>query len=151
MITPTAKEPAAPTPAPASPEVTLPEIDVKTKRHSAAELQRVLKEKGFYNGSVDGYYGEGTRNAYQAAWLRMIELEKYRRLADAPTLDGPVATNWPETLVLTTIADDLAAGLGNAELGSTLRGQRETLLAQTSALSRYQSDCRPQLGKRSVG
>ena len=38
----------------------LPDIGVSTKRHSAAELQRVLKEKGFYEGSIDGYYGPGT-------------------------------------------------------------------------------------------
>ncbi|MEM6773182.1 MAG: peptidoglycan-binding protein, partial [Bacteroidota bacterium] len=45
-----------------------PSIDGRTIRSCAAELQRVLKEKGYYESTIDGYYGPGTTAAYETAW-----------------------------------------------------------------------------------
>ena len=125
-----------PPPAPSTPTVDseLPTIDVKTKRHSAAELQRVLKEKGYYAGSIDGYYGEGTRGAYERAWAGMDELRNYRTLADAAALPATrLPLRWPELRVLLVVADDLAAGLGNVATDSRMQARREGLLYSEDA------------------
>lgn len=118
-----------------SPTPDLPEIDVKTKRHSAAELQRVLKEKGFYEGSIDGLYGPGTAAAYAQAWDDMEELENYRVLARAttPATDAGPAT-WPEMQVLRVITEELAAGMQNADRDEEMATTRTTLLARSTPL-----------------
>ncbi len=150
MPAPADPAPAAPPPAIAEPAPSaaaplsvdrpgLPKIDMKTKRHSAAELQRVLKEKGYYDSSIDGLYGPGTESAYTEAWSRMPELYKYRLLAAAdysPTnANGNTPLTWPEVAVTRAIAEDLAAGMGNAERASELEGQRGTLINAKQALS----------------
>jgi peptidoglycan hydrolase-like protein with peptidoglycan-binding domain len=86
-----AKE-AAPAPAEASIEATLPDIRPGVKRTSALELQKVLKSAGSYKGSLDGYYGKGTRTAYDQALSTNRQLNKYRILArylDSPADDAP--------------------------------------------------------------
>ncbi|MGB3801426.1 MAG: hypothetical protein WA952_16535 [Lewinella sp.] len=112
----------------------LPEIDVDTKRHSAAELQRVLKEKDYYQGSIDGFYGPGTRSAFESAWNELEELKNYRLIAgmEEPT-SGPVS--WPEMLVLSVIAEDMAAGLANLDRDTELANERSALLQTASKLS----------------
>ena len=115
----------------------LPLIDVRTKRHSAAELQRVLKEKGFYEGSIDGFYGPGTEGAFKTAWDGMEELRNYRLIAgmqDVQTSAAEPAT-WPEMLVLDAVAEDMAAGLANLDRDSELASERQELLARDSKLS----------------
>ena len=42
----------------------LPNIRAKIKRTSALELQKVLKLNKYYEGSLDGFYGNGTSQAY---------------------------------------------------------------------------------------
>ena len=115
----------------------LPDIDVRTKRHSAAELQRVLKEKGYYEGAIDGLYGPGTTTAYEQAWAQLAPLRKYRILAAAEG-DGPAPGNapagWPEMTVALAVADDLAAGLDNAEVARELEQTRGALLNATTPL-----------------
>ena len=132
--TPTTSIPAAANP-PTLPAGTtsadLPSINPRTKRSSTAELQRVLKEKGYYDGSVDGLYGPGTTTAYQRAWNDMPEIRKYRLLSGAalssvnPNADR--ASQWPEVAVLLAIVNDLAAGTENVQRGRTLAQQREQL------------------------
>ncbi len=155
VLAPAPAAPKPPNPAPATPpqqagEVPappallsvemagMPAIDVNTKRHSAAELQRVLKEKGFYDSSIDGLYGAGTERAYKAAWTRLPELRKYRLLAladyDPADAKGNTPLTWPEMAVLQTIADELAAGLDNTDLASELEGKRSALVNATNAL-----------------
>ncbi|MBB4078598.1 hypothetical protein GGR28_001211 [Lewinella aquimaris] len=112
----------------------LPPIDVKTKRHSAAELQRVLKEKGYYDGSIDGYYGEGTRSAYQEAWNKLPELRKYRLLAASEDVATGTLLSWPEIAVVTTVADELAAGMTNTVREEELAEARDELFNATAAL-----------------
>ena len=141
----------APAPAPAPPvaakapetagagKVPLPAIDGQTKRHSAAELQRVLKEKGYYAGSIDGFYGPGTAAAYTAAWDELEDLRNFRYLAEnrmpppAATNTGPTA--WPEMRVLSVVARELAAGMTNVDRDQELAADRTALLAATSRLS----------------
>ncbi len=115
----------------------LPDIGVNTKRHSAAELQRVLKEKGFYEGSIDGYYGPGTAQAFASAWNQLEELTNYRLLAgtEAPSEITGSPTTWPEMLVMSVIAKDMAAGLANLDRETELQRERQELLDAKAKLS----------------
>ncbi len=68
----------------------LPSIRAKVKRTSALDLQRVLKSSGYYAGSLDGYYGPGTRSAYESARTRDSRLRQYYILAEnMPANSGP--------------------------------------------------------------
>jgi hypothetical protein len=112
----------------------LPAIDGKTKRSSSAAVQRVLKERGYYTGSIDGYYGPGTYAAYTSAWEEMPEIRKYRlqTLAKSAVVDQP---EWPEITVLMTVVDDLSAGMSNTDRDNQLQLQRNQLFNATRALS----------------
>lgn len=84
-----AKEPVA---TPVSFEANLPDIRPNVKRTSAYELQKALKLEGSYKGSLDGFYGKGTRTAYDLALSNNRQLQKYRILAkymSTPTEDAP--------------------------------------------------------------
>ncbi|HKK76440.1 MAG TPA: hypothetical protein VJ953_15275 [Saprospiraceae bacterium] len=65
-----------------SPTVSLPEIRVKVKRRSALELQKVLKSEGLYTSGLDGYYGQGTKSAYQRFIDQNYDYRKYLTLAE---------------------------------------------------------------------
>lgn len=110
----------------------LPTIDGRTKRSSAAELQRVLKEKGYYEGAIDGYYGPGTTASFEAAWQQLPEVSKYKRLVE-PATDA--VSQWPEVAVLLAISEDLAAGNTNQARANLLAQQRAPLFAGTQALN----------------
>lgn len=108
----------------------LPAIDGKTKRHSSAELQRVLKEKGYYSGDIDGYYGPGTSAAYLAAWDDMPEIRKYRKLSEIalePSGSRDLVSQWPEIKTLLAITQDLSGGLANDTRARQLVQQRDQL------------------------
>lgn len=59
----------------------LPNIRAKEKRNSALELQKVLKAEGTYDSSLDGYYGRGTKAAYEATIKNNRQIQKYKILA----------------------------------------------------------------------
>lgn len=141
--TPGTYETPAPAPAPATTTpaytptpglVAGPSINGKTKRHSAAELQRVLKEKGFYEGAIDGYYGPGTAAAFNQAWSALPVLRKYKLLA---TLMPPeeLGANWEETTILLAVANDMAAGTANGQRAGQLLAQRRSLYLQNTVLT----------------
>lgn len=113
----------------------LPAIDGKTKRSSAAELQRLLKEKGYYEGSIDGFYGPGTTAAYRSAWDEMPEVRKYRLLSSLGTTSANAAGNWPEITVLLTVTEDIAAGTANTSREQQMSQQRAALFNARAALS----------------
>ncbi len=124
-------------PAPAN-SAALPAIDGKTKRHSAAELQRVLKEKGYYTGSIDGYYGPGTTSAYETAWTDMPVIRKYRKLTELvlePAGNRDLVGQWPEVQVLLAVAEDIAAGTANDTRARLLVQQRAEIVAATQPLN----------------
>lgn len=135
---PTPAPAAAPSPAPATTAaldvVAGPTIDGKTKRSSAAELQTLLKEKGYYEGAIDGFYGPGTTGAYNRAWAELPEIRKYKLLAQLVT-DDYIGANWEETRVLLAIVNDMAAGMVNSNRQTQLVSQRPVLFAGNSALS----------------
>lgn len=116
----------------------LPAIDGKTKRHSSAELQRLLKEKGFYTGSVDGFYGPGTASAYEAAWDKMPEIRKYRKLSELvlePASNRDLVSQWPEVHTLLAVAEDLSAGMSNDTRARQLVQQRSELTGARQPLN----------------
>ncbi len=67
----------------------LPNIRTKVKRRSALELQKVLKAEKYYTKSLDGYYGDGTADAYNLALVENAELRKYALLADHASSGTP--------------------------------------------------------------
>lgn len=114
----------------------LPNIRNRMKRESAQKLQLVLKEKGYYDGQIDGYYGRGTASAYNAAWEDQEAVRKYRMLsadADLPSND-PLMT-WPEIKVLATVAEDMGAGTGDVQLALQSVNTRRSLYNANQALS----------------
>jgi len=127
--------------------VDLPVIDERTKRHSSAQLQRVLKEKGFYDGAIDGLYGPGTTAAYDAAWTNMPEIRKYRKLSEIvlePSGNRELVSKWPEVSTLLAIAEDVSAGMANDTRARQLVQQRSQLFnarepLQTVAASRVKA------------
>ena len=127
-----------PTPATNTPSLTSvvsgPTIDGRTKRPSTAELQRVLKEKGYYESAEDGYYGPGTTAAFEAAWAGMAEIQKYKLLATMLPAEY-VGANWEETLVLISIAEEVAAGTANGERAERMLAQRPAIYAASQPLS----------------
>jgi hypothetical protein len=60
----------------------LPDIRAKIKRTSVLELQKVLKAEKTYSSSLDGYYGSGTKGAYDKAVSSNREFQKYAVLAE---------------------------------------------------------------------
>lgn len=87
--------PRTPTPAgdvfnlPNPPEtlVSTPNKHPRVKRSSVIELQKVLKEKGYYNSSLDGLYGSGTARGYEQFKLNNRSFQKYLLLSEY--LDKP--------------------------------------------------------------
>jgi len=76
----------------ATPSQALPDIRPNVKRTSALQLQKILKAEGTYQGSLDGYYGAGTKTSYAIAAGRNRQLQKYRVLAEhfaKPANDAP--------------------------------------------------------------
>ncbi len=70
------------TPAPSAPLVAQkPAIRSDVKRTSVLRLQEILKAEGAYKSSLDGYYGKGTRAAYDELWSNDRQIKKYRALA----------------------------------------------------------------------
>ncbi|GAB5551634.1 MAG: hypothetical protein Sapg2KO_12250 [Saprospiraceae bacterium] len=66
----------------------LPMIRGKIKRRSALDLQKVLKEVGAYTAGLDGYYGPGTKVAYERFVQQNQDYRKYQlwsEKVDRPT------------------------------------------------------------------
>ena len=55
----------------------LPNIRAKIKRRSAMELQKVLQDQNVYNSGLDGYYGAGTKRAYDQFVRTNKDYKKY--------------------------------------------------------------------------
>ncbi|MFK8103607.1 MAG: hypothetical protein AB8G15_13830 [Saprospiraceae bacterium] len=70
-------------------DFSLPNIRGKMKRVSVINLQRVLEKEKTYQGAIDGYYGNGTKQGFEQAIKNNRQIKKYQLLADnlapAPT------------------------------------------------------------------
>jgi len=73
-------EPEFITKATAKSGLSMPAIRAEIKRTSALELQKVLKENKYYDGSLDGYYGEGTSLAFNQYKTESKDWQKYALL-----------------------------------------------------------------------
>lgn len=107
----TPKSPAATTTKAATatpPKPSLPNIRGKIKRKSALELQKALKAEGFYSGSLDGYYGSGTANAYTNAKKGSRLLAKYQVVSQHGNLVTGASSD-PLQLALDNLIYDGAA------------------------------------------
>jgi hypothetical protein len=115
----------------------LPNIRGRFKRGSAQKLELVLKEKGYYDGLIAGYYGNGTKSAYEAAWADMSELKKYQMLGqDLYVSAADQVASWPEVKVLRAVAEDMSGGLTDQDLANASVGNRRSLYAATVGLSK---------------
>lgn len=61
---------------------TLPEIRSNVKRRSVLDLQKVLKAEKTYSSSLDGYYGSGTKSAYDLFTKSNRTYQKYQLLGE---------------------------------------------------------------------
>lgn len=117
--------------------VDLPAIRGRVKRTSALDIQRVMKQAGYYNGSLDGYYGPGTTEAYETALSEDPVLRKYAILnryfynETEPTVDAFL--NWPEVQLLRAIAMDIGTS-DNPELDKEAASRRTVLYLATQPL-----------------
>lgn len=136
---------AAVSPGTTLPAANVPNIRGRFKRTSATNLQTVLKEKGFYTGQVDGYYGNGTVAAYDQAYNAQEDLQKYRALVPLLQLPaGDAVLRWPSSAVLMAASKDMAGGLTDNQLAAQSYAARQQLYAarqplSTSAASRANS------------
>lgn len=76
--------PAAP---PQAMVVNEPSIRSNIKRTSALDLQKFLKKEGAYKSTLDGYYGRGTKSAYQQVYDNHTSIQKYRQFAANRSFD----------------------------------------------------------------
>ena len=65
------------------PRIPPPAINGRERRNSVIELQKLLKEDGYYKSRVDGYYGKGTAASYKKARKENKLLNKYADLVGA--------------------------------------------------------------------
>lgn len=96
--------------------VAAPYIRPKVKRTSAIELQKVLKKEGTYKGSLDGFYGRGTKTGYQEIMAGNAYIQRYKMIANAnqqwqekgmnKEVDSPFM-QWEPLKLLLTVARDL--------------------------------------------
>ena len=61
---------------------TAPTIRPLIKRTAALDLQKVLKEAAYFNGSLDGFYGKATEAGYQNFVANDFQYKKYAFLID---------------------------------------------------------------------
>lgn len=71
--------------------VAIPAIRGDIKRNSVINLQRLLESEGYYNSSLDGYYGNGTKTAYEQMLAQNNGIQKYRLLVPFYASNAPIA------------------------------------------------------------
>lgn len=77
-----AVKPVTKTPTPSVPLIAQKSaIRSDVKRTSVLRLQEILKSEGAYKSSLDGFYGKGTKAAYEEIWVNNDQIKKYRALA----------------------------------------------------------------------
>lgn len=118
--------PSSPTITPPSPPTTVvstPNIRGNVKRNSVINLQRLLKNQGYYDSPLDGLYGNGTAAAYQQMLTQDRNIQKYRLLipffATAINPNDPIMT-WEEIQLLQAICMDIS----NSDQPLTAENQR---------------------------
>lgn len=89
--------------------VQMPVIRSNVKRRSVLDLQQVLKEQGTYTGSLDGYYGNGTTNAYNDFAGSHRQMLRYGASAGQRTRPGMSPMTARFQRALDTMDEDAAA------------------------------------------
>lgn len=89
--------------------VQAPVIRSNVKRRSVLDLQQVLKEQGAYSGSLDGYYGNGTANAYNDFVNSHRQTMRYAASAKQNTRPGMSPTAVRFQRALDAMNEDAAA------------------------------------------
>lgn len=82
---------------------TPPVIRPLIKRTAALDLQRVLKEAAYFNGSLDGFYGKATEAGYQNFVVNDFQYKKYAFLVDYFTAQKINLTSSNFQLTLNTL------------------------------------------------
>ncbi|MEL7221665.1 MAG: peptidoglycan-binding domain-containing protein, partial [Bacteroidota bacterium] len=110
-----------------------PTIRGNIKRNSVINLQRLLKSQGYYDSTLDGFYGNGTTSAYQKMLTQNQNIQKYRLLipffATAISPNDPIM-GWEEVQILQTICMDIS----NDTQASIGEGQRLQLYQSNTPL-----------------
>ncbi len=61
--------------------IAIPNIRPLIKRTSALDIQKLLKEHQFFNGSLDGFYGKATTVGYENFTTKDLQYKKYALLS----------------------------------------------------------------------
>jgi hypothetical protein len=93
----------------------VPGIRAGVKRTSAIELQKVLKAEGAYKGSLDGYYGKGTKAAFDQAYNDNRQIQKYRLLAKYASQPSGDASKGSVQYFINNLWDDPKTALDGLE------------------------------------
>lgn len=87
----------------------LPKVRTKVKRKSVIDLQRVLEKEKTYTMKVDGYYGKGTRAAYEKAVSKNQVIQKYIAILENSGSNTLPTANDPVQNAINNLVDDPAA------------------------------------------
>ncbi|MBK7408603.1 MAG: SPOR domain-containing protein [Saprospirales bacterium] len=88
-----------------------PSIRSNIKRSSVTELQKILKDGGFYSSSLDGLYGKGTSGAYDKAVQANPQVEKYAFLAEQLPIKASTAQPGTLQYAIDNLADNPGVAL----------------------------------------
>ena len=121
---------------PITPTIKLPNIRGDIKRSSSINLQKIMKEEGYYSGSLDGYYGPGSSQAYNDMLNNDPTVLKYKLLSSNISdfnTSADVFFKWEEVQLLYTIAMDInpqATGQTNKLNAAAVRRYQLSLTAE---------------------
>lgn len=93
----------------ASKTLASPTIRPKVKRTSVLRLQEVLKQEGTYKGSLDGYYGAGTKKGFENIYAKDREIQKYRLLSEIYSEEESETNEVQE--IIDEMENDMAIGV----------------------------------------
>lgn len=97
------------------PQTSAPSIRATVKRTSALELQKTLKAEGAYKGSLDGFYGKGTKISYEQAVLANRQFQKYKILSKHTAKPDNIAPKGSVQFFINSLWDDPKTSLDGLE------------------------------------
>lgn len=114
--------------------IAVPRIRTNVKRRSVLNLQKVLKQLEAYEGSLDGYYGKGTSEGFEAATNSNLKFQQYSLLAEYTDLKAPDDANNKEQVAINNLWEDSERSF------ATLRASKKPIAGAYSAYWLYVTD-----------
>jgi hypothetical protein len=95
----------------------VPSIRSDVKRTSVLKLQEVLKTKGSYKSSLDGFFGPGTKKSLKEMMANDQEIQKYKLLSQIYRNDSPKKSDL-QTIIY-AMDDDVAIAVSKLKKQKT--------------------------------